>query len=282
INSHMLNRAIFLDRDNTIIENDGYLGDSEQVKLLPNTAEALAALRALGYRLIVVSNQSGVARGMFSEADVEATNQEMCRQLKDQTGVHIDALYYCPHHPDAKIAQYKKDHEWRKPKPGMLLQAARDFDLDLTQCWMIGDQPRDIAAGAAAGCRTILLRDPDHLSPDAEPFGLPVSSNYIIKSLADATKIIAREGATKSSSPPPSPASPPPSSFLPSLRSPSRANCRPLRRQPFRRRVLRRWRSRSTIWFCSFVIRAVRRRCREIFRRLGSRRSLCRRLQCLL
>ncbi|MCL2648430.1 MAG: HAD family hydrolase [Phycisphaerales bacterium] len=213
----MLERAIFFDRDNTIIDNDGYLGDAKQVKLLPNAAAALAALRGLGYRLIVVSNQSGVARGLFSEADVKAVNLEMCRQLKDEAGVHIDASYYCPYHPEATVGAYRQDHDWRKPKPGMLLQAARDFDLDLSRCWMIGDQPRDIAAGAAAGCRTILLRDPDHQLPDAEPAGLPVSSDYIIKSLGDAARIIAREGATKPPQPvpaakpaEPAPAPPPP------------------------------------------------------------------------
>jgi D-glycero-D-manno-heptose 1,7-bisphosphate phosphatase len=190
----MAERAVFLDRDNTIIDNDGYLGDSSKVKLLTGAATALSAIRALGYRLIVVSNQSGVARGMFDESAVEAVNQEMCRQLREQAGAHIDASYYCPYHPEAPIAEYKVDHDWRKPKPGMLKQAAADFGLDLSQSWMIGDQPRDIAAGAAAGCRTILLRDPDHKSADSDPPGLEVSPNFIVKTLADAARIVAREG----------------------------------------------------------------------------------------
>ncbi|HUO06901.1 MAG TPA: HAD-IIIA family hydrolase [Phycisphaerae bacterium] len=190
----MAERAVFLDRDNTIIDNDGYLGDPAKVKLLPGAATALSAIRALDYRLIVVSNQSGVARGMFDENAVEAVNQEMCRQLRDQAGAHIDASYYCPYHPEAPIAEYKLDHDWRKPKPGMLKQAAADFGLDLSQCWTIGDQPRDIAAGAAAGTRTILLRDPDHKSTDADPPSLEVSPNFIVKTLADAARIIAREG----------------------------------------------------------------------------------------
>jgi len=190
----MAERAVFLDRDNTIIDNDGYLGDSSKVKLLTGAATALSAIRALGYRLIVVSNQSGVARGMFDESAVEAVNQEMCRQLREQAGAHIDASYYCPYHPEAPIAEYKLDHDWRKPKPGMLKQAAADFGLDLSQSWMIGDQPRDIAAGAAAGCRTILLRDPDHKSADSDPPSLEVSPNFIVKTLADAARIVAREG----------------------------------------------------------------------------------------
>ncbi len=193
----MAERAVFLDRDNTIIDNDGYLGDPSKVKLLTGAATALSALRALGYRLIVVSNQSGVARGMFDERAVEAVNQEMCKQLRENAGVHIDASYYCPFHPDAVIAEYKVDHEWRKPKAGMLKQAGADFALDLSQCWMIGDMPRDIAAGAAAGTRTILLRDPDHPHSSGsgnETNGLDVSPNFIVKTLADAARIISREG----------------------------------------------------------------------------------------
>jgi D-glycero-D-manno-heptose 1,7-bisphosphate phosphatase len=196
----MPERAVFLDRDNTIIENDGYLGVAAQVKLLPGAATALSAIRSMGYRLIVVSNQSGVARGLFSEADVEAVNQEMCRQLREQASAHIDASYYCPYHPEAAIAEYKIDHDWRKPKPGMLLQAAVDFNLDLAQCWMIGDQPRDIAAGTAAGCRTILLKDPDRIPADADPAvpvastPLEISPNFIVKTLADAARIVSREG----------------------------------------------------------------------------------------
>ncbi len=190
----MAERAVFLDRDDTLIDNDGYLGDPSKVKLLAGAATAVSAIRALGYRLIVVSNQSGVARGMFDEAAVEAVNQEMCRQLREQAGAHIDASYYCPYHPEAPIAEYRLDHDWRKPRPGMLLQAAADFGLDLSQSWMIGDQPRDVAAGAAAGCRTILLRDPDHQTTDADPPELQVSPNFIVKTLADSARIIAREG----------------------------------------------------------------------------------------
>ena len=192
----MPDRAVFLDRDNTIIDNDGYLGDSSKVKLLTGAATALAALRSLGFRLIVISNQSGVARGMFSEADVESVNQEMCRQLRENAGAHIDASYYCPYHPEAVVPEYRMDHDWRKPKPGMLKQAAADFNLDLAQSWMIGDMPRDIACGAAVGCRTILLRDPNHPAPENETNSLDISPNFIVKTLADAARIIAREGGS--------------------------------------------------------------------------------------
>ncbi len=188
----MADKAVFLDRDNTIIANDGYLGDPTKVRLLPGAAAAIASMRRLGYRIIVVSNQSGVARGMFDETAVEAVNQEMIRQLREQAGAHVDASYYCPFHPEAVVPEYKVDHDWRKPKPGMLKAAAADFDLDLGRCWMVGDMQRDIAAGSAVNCRTILLGDPDH--PPAPAADEPiVTPHFIVRSLADAARIIVRE-----------------------------------------------------------------------------------------
>ena len=200
----MSERAIFLDRDNTIIANDGYLGDPTGVKLLPGAAAAIASLRRLGFRIIVVSNQSGVARGMFDEAAVESVNQEMIRQLKEQAGAHVDASYYCPYHPDAVVPEYKLDHEWRKPKTGMLKAAREDFNLDLAQCWMIGDQPRDVAAGASVGCRTILLSDPEK-QMEGDDNVPAVTPNFIVRSLADAARIIVREGNSPNRDPAPVP-----------------------------------------------------------------------------
>jgi D,D-heptose 1,7-bisphosphate phosphatase len=197
----MSERAVFLDRDNTLIENEGYLGDPAKVRLLPGAAAAMVALRSLGYRLIVVSNQSGVARGLFTEADVETVNNEVSRQLRDKGGAYLDANYYCPYHPEAPLPEFRADHDWRKPKPGMLLQAAADFHLDLKQCWMVGDQGRDIAAGVAAGCRTILLRNPELKSADGADDTFSAAPNYVVGTLADAARIIAREGH----SPPPAP-----------------------------------------------------------------------------
>ena len=200
----MAERAVFLDRDNTIIANDGYLGDPSQVKLLPGAAAAIASLRRLGYRIVVVSNQSGVARGMFDEAAVESVNQEMIRQLKEQAGAHVDASYYCPYHPDATVPEYKLDHEWRKPSPGMLKAAREDFNLDLAQCWMIGDQPRDVAAGASVGCRTILLSDPEKQLEGND--NVPaITPNFIVRTLADAARIIVREGNSPNRDPVPVP-----------------------------------------------------------------------------
>lgn len=183
--------AVFFDRDNTLIANSEYLGDPDRVTLLPGAAEAVARVRKLGFATIVVSNQSGVARGLFSEDDVRAVNARMDRALLE---VHPDALIerheFSPHHPDAVVDEYRGDHRRRKPQPGMLLDAAESYDLDLSRSWLIGDAPRDVEAGHRAGCRTILIREPlDSVSPAAsEP--MRIEPDYIASSLADAVDFI--------------------------------------------------------------------------------------------
>ncbi len=220
----MANRAVFMDRDNTIIANDGYLGDPAGVKLLPGAATAIASLRRLGYRIVVVSNQSGVARGLFDEAAVKAVNDEMCRQLKRQADALVDAIYYSPHHPDAPVAEYRQDHPWRKPKPGMLLHAAGELNLDLAQSWMIGDQPRDVDAGAAAGCRTILLGNEPTAVAGGDGEAKP---DFVVASLADAARIIVREGANPPPEPPASAAVLPQAPAAPEERDTSASGVKP-------------------------------------------------------
>ncbi|MBT8486875.1 MAG: HAD family hydrolase, partial [Phycisphaerae bacterium] len=151
--------AVFLDRDNTLIANDGDLGDPDRVQLLRGVPDGLHALRQAGYRLIVVTNQGGVARGRFTEDDVDAVHQRIAALVDQATGQSdlINRFYYCPYHPKATLEDYRRDHPWRKPSPGMLLQAARDMNIDLGQSWMVGDQPRDMTAGRSAGCRTVYL-----------------------------------------------------------------------------------------------------------------------------
>jgi D-glycero-D-manno-heptose 1,7-bisphosphate phosphatase len=165
--------AIFLDRDNTLIVNDpqgpghdGDLGDPALVQLRPGVAASLRALREAatvpgGYRLVVVTNQGGVARGKYTEADVDAVHQRIATLVDTESqfpgGGVIDRFYYCPYHPEGSVKDYRREHPWRKPAPGMILQAARDLGLDLSRSWMIGDQERDVAAGQAAGVRTVLI-----------------------------------------------------------------------------------------------------------------------------
>jgi len=151
--------AIFLDRDNTIIHNDGHLGDPDAAHLMDGVASSLIRMRDAGFDLIVVTNQSGVARGLFTEDDVKAVHRSIDRSIEQATAREDVILdwYYSPWHPEAVVDVYKGEHHTRKPAPGMLLQAAREHDIDLARSWMVGDQERDIEAGIAAGCRSILL-----------------------------------------------------------------------------------------------------------------------------
>lgn len=142
-------RALFLDRDGTIIEDRNFLADPAGVALLPGVAEALRALAARGWALVVISNQSGVGRGYFDRAAVDAVNARMAALLAAE-GVSLDAVHYCPHAPDAGCP-------CRKPAPGLFLDAARERHLDLPRSASIGDKPRDPTAARAAGCGLNLL-----------------------------------------------------------------------------------------------------------------------------
>ncbi|HMD53627.1 MAG TPA: HAD-IIIA family hydrolase, partial [Phycisphaerae bacterium] len=133
-----------------------------------------------------------------------------------QAGAHVDASYYCPYHPEGTVPEYRIDHEWRKPRPGMLKAAAEDFNLDLSQSWMIGDMMRDIAAGAAVGCRTILLSDPEKPLP-ADKDSLSVTPNFVVRTLADAARIIVREGNIPVRDPAPAPLSTTPTAGVPTV-----------------------------------------------------------------
>jgi len=157
----MSNKAIFLDRDDTLIEDPGYISNPDQVKLLDGVAEALIEFGAMGYKLIVASNQSGVARGIVTE-EVLGEIHKRLEQLLAEKGVYLDRIYYCPYHPDGVIPKYRKESDWRKPNPGMLLAAAKELDINLGQSWVIGNSSRDIEAGLRAGCKTILINHSSH------------------------------------------------------------------------------------------------------------------------
>lgn len=154
----MKHKAVFLDRDGTLIEDRGYLGDPDEVQLLPGAAEALCRFAEAGHKVIIISNQSGIARGLFDETDLDEVHARM-EQLLAAEGAAIDGAYYCPYldGSEAKVKRYRRDSELRKPKPGMLLQAARELNIDLKRSWMIGDSPRDVEAGDRAGCKTVFL-----------------------------------------------------------------------------------------------------------------------------
>ncbi len=166
----MTTAAIFLDRDGTVIEDIGYIAQPGDVKLTRGCVEALSKFCAAGYQLVIVSNQSGVARGMFDESAVQQINRALEDLLSGQ-GIKLAGVYYCPFLAEGSEQQYKKDSDLRKPSPGMLLQAAQELDIDLSVSWMIGDTAEDVQAGKAAGCKTILLARPEdsgQLSGDAD------------------------------------------------------------------------------------------------------------------
>ncbi|MHC4808016.1 MAG: D-glycero-alpha-D-manno-heptose-1,7-bisphosphate 7-phosphatase [Planctomycetota bacterium] len=184
----MPDKAIFLDRDGTLIEDPGYISNPDQVRLLDGVAEALAEFKALGYKLIVTSNQSGVARGIVTEKALEETHNRL-KQLLAEKGGHLDKIYCCPCHPDGVIPKYRKESDWRKPNPGMLLAAADELDVDLSQSWVIGNEGRDVEAGLRAGCKTIILDSPSHdkkielgqVNPDYRAVNMKEAVNIIKK-----------------------------------------------------------------------------------------------------
>jgi D-glycero-D-manno-heptose 1,7-bisphosphate phosphatase len=151
-----VNRAVFLDRDGVIIEDNGFIDHRDRVKLLPRAAEAIKILNSHQYKVIVVTNQSGVARGLFSEKTVVELSDYMLDQLL-KLGAIIDRVYYCPHHPDGTVPGYGIACRCRKPDTGMVEQATLDFNLDLKRSFVIGDNASDIELGTRAGCHTVLV-----------------------------------------------------------------------------------------------------------------------------
>lgn len=153
-------KAIFLDRDGTINKYVGFLRDIDSFELLPGVAEAIKRINASGYLAIVVTNQPVIARGEVTYEQLEEIHNKM-ETLLGYEGAYLDAIYYCPHHPhrgyEGEIPELKIECDCRKPKPGMLLQAAKDFNIDLSKSWMIGDSKNDILAGRAAGTRNAIL-----------------------------------------------------------------------------------------------------------------------------
>jgi D-glycero-D-manno-heptose 1,7-bisphosphate phosphatase len=171
-------RAIFLDKDGTLVENIPYNVNPALVELSWHAGPALQLFRELGYALIVVTNQAGVAKGLFTECALEPVRHRIAERFA-QYGVTLDGFYYCPHSPDGVVGRYAIACTCRKPRPGMLLQAAREHGIDLSRSWMIGDILHDVEAGRRAGCRTVLidngnetewkmseLRKPDLVAPD--------------------------------------------------------------------------------------------------------------------
>ncbi|MGI5438811.1 D-glycero-alpha-D-manno-heptose-1,7-bisphosphate 7-phosphatase [Streptomyces shenzhenensis] len=147
---------MFLDRDGTLTEPRRYPSHPDDLVLQPDIGSPLRALQHAGFALVVVTNQSGLARGLFDIAALGAMHHRL-RALLVRQGVQLDGIYACPHHPDGTVPRYRSVCPWRKPSPGMLHQAAHDLDLDLSASWMVGDSAVDVDAGHRAGTRTALV-----------------------------------------------------------------------------------------------------------------------------
>ena len=166
-------KAVFLDRDGTINKYIGFLRNINDFELISGVAEAVRRINKLGYLCIVVTNQPVVARGEVTLTQLDEIHNKM-ETLLGLEGCYVDALYYCPHHPhkgyEGEVPELKIECDCRKPKPGMLLKAAIDYNIDLSQSYMIGDGENDIKAGLAAGCKAILVNG-DGTDAKTEDFG---------------------------------------------------------------------------------------------------------------
>jgi D-glycero-D-manno-heptose 1,7-bisphosphate phosphatase len=172
-----MRQAVFLDRDGTLMEEVNYCAEPSQVRVFPDVSDALRELKDAGFLNIVVSNQSGIGRGYFSEAQYDAVQRELLRQIGEEL---IEAAYFCPDAPDAPSA-------CRKPQPGMLLKAARDFGIDLARSVMVGDKTSDIECARRAGTRSILVATGYGLSqtcdPDFRANGVSDAAGWILRHL---------------------------------------------------------------------------------------------------
>lgn len=149
--------ALFLDRDGTINEEVDFLTSPAELTLIPRAAEAIRRANELGFRVIVISNQSGVARGILSEQQVQEVHDAL-RRILGEHGALLDAIYYCPHHPEIGDAPYRRECDCRKPKPGMLRRAEREFGIDLQRSYVVGDRMIDMQAAESVGAAAILVR----------------------------------------------------------------------------------------------------------------------------
>lgn len=185
----MKNKAIFLDRDGTVTLAGDHIHKIEDFGFIQGAVEGLKKLQGTDYKLIIITNQVGIGRGYYTE-EVYHNFQLKLRQELNKQGIFITGEYFCPHHPEKGIEKYKIDCNCRKPKTGMLEQASIDFDLDLSQSWMIGDNLTDIQAGNSAGCKTIHVLTGEFKEPVKE-------ADFVAKDLIEAANYIITEDENK-------------------------------------------------------------------------------------
>ena len=196
MNERTLDRAVFLDKDGTLIDDVPYNVDPGLIRLAGGAAEGLVRLRSAGFRLFVVTNQSGVARGIFPESALAGVEARLC-ELVLEVGAALDGFAHCPHHPEGVVADYATRCDCRKPEPGMILRLANEHGVDLDRSWMVGDILNDVEAGRRAGCRTVLIANGNETewvdAPDRRP-------DFTAADLAEAARLIL--GADESPAPP--------------------------------------------------------------------------------
>jgi D,D-heptose 1,7-bisphosphate phosphatase len=163
-----IKRAVFLDRDGTLVQEAGYLDRLERLVFFPYSIDAVRLLNRSGFIVVIVTNQAGVARGIFKESFVAEAHQHITGRL-EAGGARVDAYYYCPHHPDASVAAYRIACDCRKPSPGMFTRAASDLDISLEDSFVIGDRWHDLEAGQRVGARGILVRTGYGRTEEAAP-----------------------------------------------------------------------------------------------------------------
>ncbi|NBB55996.1 D-glycero-beta-D-manno-heptose 1,7-bisphosphate 7-phosphatase [Pantoea vagans] len=172
--------AIFLDRDGTLNVDSGYVHEIDDFQFIDGTIEALQKLKAMGYALVVVTNQSGIARGMFTEDTFMRLTEWMDWSLADRD-VDLDGIYFCPHHPEANVEEFRQECDCRKPQPGMLLTAQEELHIDMAASYMVGDKLEDMLAGRAAGVGTkVLVRSGKPVTAEGE-----AAADWVINSLAE-------------------------------------------------------------------------------------------------
>lgn len=177
-----MRKAVFIDKDGTLIVDVPFNVNPDLIRLQDNIIEGLISIKELGYELIVISNQSGVAHGHFEESDLRKVEEKL-QELLGKHNLSLDAFYYCPHHPEGTVKAYSVDCPSRKPNPGMILKAAKDREIDLTRSWMIGDILHDIEAGNRAGCRTILIDNGNETEWIMNDFNHP---DFTVRTINDA------------------------------------------------------------------------------------------------
>jgi len=187
-----MNRAVFLDRDGTVNEEVGYLHKLDELRLIPGAGAAIKRLNEAGLKVVLVTNQSGIARGYFSESQLHDIHVRL-EQMLSSEGARLDAIYYCPHHPSAGNSHYTRDCDCRKPGTGLIDRAARDLEIDVRQSFVVGDKWSDVELGQRAGAHSILVRTgygsadekrarpPHRVEPDFIAHTISEAADWIIK-----------------------------------------------------------------------------------------------------